>query len=215
MIRTPWVRTAPSPLAEPYAYQFADHSVSWSAGAFAFFGPGKFNSTYTALTTPAAGGRLHFAGEALSTRHAWVEGALDSAWRAVFELLITEPAWNPLLPKFFSKWGCNGEWFSGPEPVRRAPPKSDEGVPDRRTRVGVIPVSGRSPVFEFPDADTDTDTDSPVFGIPDGQMPVSGVPMGRWDPELGKDEGGELDVDKLLKSSLLPKHIALTSQMVF
>ena len=54
----------------------------FSVGAFAFFGPGNFGNAYTSLTLPAADGRLHFAGEAISVRHAWVEGALDSAWRA-------------------------------------------------------------------------------------------------------------------------------------
>ena len=81
-------------------------------GAFALFGPGKFSTVYESLTAPAASGHLHFAGEALSTRHAWVEGALDSAWRAVFELLIVEPAWKPLLCKFFKHWGYNKEWWA-------------------------------------------------------------------------------------------------------
>ena len=67
---------------------------------------------YEALTVPAAAGHLHFAGEALSTRHSWVEGALDSAWRAVYELLLVEPAWHPLIGRFFRDWGCNGVWSS-------------------------------------------------------------------------------------------------------
>lgn len=50
-----------------------------------------------------------------TARHAWVEGALDSAWRAVYELLVTEPAWRHLLCKFFSNWGYNAEWFAAPE----------------------------------------------------------------------------------------------------
>jgi len=45
----------------------ADHVMS---GAFAFFGPGDFGDMYTALSRPAANNRLHFAGEALSVRHA-------------------------------------------------------------------------------------------------------------------------------------------------
>ena len=81
------------------------------AGAFGFFGPGDFEDLYTSMTYPAAGGRLHFAGEALSTRHAWVEGALDSAWRAVFSLLVEEAGLRSLLPQFFSKWGTNSEWI--------------------------------------------------------------------------------------------------------
>jgi hypothetical protein len=39
-------------------------------GAFAFFGPGDYSDMYTALNRPAAYNKLHFAGEALSIRHA-------------------------------------------------------------------------------------------------------------------------------------------------
>ena len=39
-------------------------------GAFALFGPGDFQDLYTSLTVPNKNKRLHFAGEALSTRHA-------------------------------------------------------------------------------------------------------------------------------------------------
>ncbi|KAF9457573.1 hypothetical protein BDZ94DRAFT_1272826, partial [Collybia nuda] len=93
-------------------------SWSWShdpytMGAFAFFGPGKFGNLYTSLTTPAAGGLLHFAGEAISVRHAWVEGALDSAWRAVYEMLIVTPALWRFIPKFVNNWGWNPEWNLG------------------------------------------------------------------------------------------------------
>lgn len=51
-----------------------------SQGTFAFFGPGKFGDLYTSLNNPAAGGYLHFGGKAISVRHVWVEGVLDSAW---------------------------------------------------------------------------------------------------------------------------------------
>ncbi|PVF94248.1 FAD/NAD(P)-binding domain-containing protein [Serendipita vermifera] len=68
-------------------------------GAFAMFGPGQFGdasvdpsrpslvSSYVSLKAPAAKGKLHFAGEATSIHHAWVQGALNSAWRAVFNVL--------------------------------------------------------------------------------------------------------------------------------
>ncbi|CCO37713.1 hypothetical protein BN14_11872 [Rhizoctonia solani AG-1 IB] len=39
-------------------------------GAFAFFGPGQFSTLYANLTRCSANGRLHFAGEAISTCHA-------------------------------------------------------------------------------------------------------------------------------------------------
>jgi len=44
--------------------------VSIPSGAFAFFGPGDYQDMYTSLNRPAANGKLHFAGEALSIRHA-------------------------------------------------------------------------------------------------------------------------------------------------
>ncbi|KAI0027421.1 amine oxidase, partial [Vararia minispora EC-137] len=93
----------------------------FSMGAFASFGPGKFANVYQSLTTPAARGRLHFAGEAISTRHAWVEGALDSAWRAVYELLC-QPGYYKYQKEFFRKWGTNAEWFGDWTPL------SDEGT---------------------------------------------------------------------------------------
>ncbi|KAG1769110.1 hypothetical protein EV702DRAFT_1189117 [Suillus placidus] len=110
---------------------------SWShdpytMGAFAFFGPGKFGNLYTSLNNPAAGGYLHFAGEAISVRHAWVEGALDSAWRAVDEMLIF-PAFQSYRDRFFQNWGVNPEWLKqtptnrrGGEPAPGAPqPQND------------------------------------------------------------------------------------------
>ncbi|KAG8975278.1 hypothetical protein FRC05_006221 [Tulasnella sp. 425] len=84
--------------------QYEDHF-----GAFAFFGPGEFSTIYKSLNRPAAGGRLHFAGEALSTRHAWVVGALDSAWRAVKEVLWL--SYPYLIKKFEQEWGNNEDWI--------------------------------------------------------------------------------------------------------
>ncbi|KAI0800655.1 hypothetical protein C8Q74DRAFT_1191398 [Fomes fomentarius] len=154
------------------------HAWSWShdpytMGAFAHFGPGRFNSAYESLTAPAGAGRLHFAGEAISTRHAWVEGALDSAWRAVYELLVTEPAWRHLLFKFFHNWGYNAEWFAANEPGQ--------------THLPSIPGPG----------------------WPKWAGPLVGVPYGQWNPGMDKDENGEPDVEKLWKSSLLVKRMAV------
>ncbi|KAK2462139.1 hypothetical protein APHAL10511_005837 [Amanita phalloides] len=86
-------------------------SSPYSMGAYASFGPGKFKHVYTSMTTFAADGLLHFAGEALSPRHAWVEGALDSAWRAVAEMLSLMPDGDEYLAQFYSKWGYNPEWI--------------------------------------------------------------------------------------------------------
>ncbi|KAF8572831.1 FAD-linked reductase [Ramaria rubella] len=124
---------------------------SWSQdpctmGAFAFFGPGKFRNVYTSLNSPAAQGSLHFAGEALSVRHAWVEGALDSAWRAICEMLMYPPFNTNLLlqKKFTDHWGTNPEW------IKAAPPKQ----PPRRGPTPHVPdnSNGVSPIFSSSDS---------------------------------------------------------------
>ncbi|KAG6380589.1 hypothetical protein JVT61DRAFT_4953 [Boletus reticuloceps] len=97
--------------------EFVDMNVKdWNQdeltmGAFAFFSPGEFDDLYTSLNAPAANNRLHFAGEALSTRHAWVVGALDSAWRAVYQYLKVTGQ-NDKIKKFKEIWGENLEWTS-------------------------------------------------------------------------------------------------------
>ncbi|KAF8435776.1 hypothetical protein L210DRAFT_3648445 [Boletus edulis BED1] len=84
--------------------EFVDMNVKdWNQdeltmGAFAFFSPGEFEDLYTSLNAPAANNRLHFAGEALSTRHAWVVGALDSAWKAVYQYLKATDQYGELVP---------------------------------------------------------------------------------------------------------------------
>jgi Flavin containing amine oxidoreductase len=96
-------------------------------GAYAFFGPGKFENLHTSLNTPAADGRLHFAGEALSIRHAWVVGALDSAWRAVAEMLL-RPEFAKYRKKFLENWGSNPEWIKSIKSER-----DKEGIPEGAT----------------------------------------------------------------------------------
>ncbi|THU91424.1 FAD/NAD(P)-binding domain-containing protein, partial [Dendrothele bispora CBS 962.96] len=68
-------------------YPFSWVTASNTLGAYAFFGPGQFKNVYRYLTIPAAKGRLYFAGEAISPRHAWVVGALSASWRAVHQII--------------------------------------------------------------------------------------------------------------------------------
>ncbi|KAF8881320.1 hypothetical protein BD779DRAFT_1675460 [Infundibulicybe gibba] len=83
----------------------------WFPGAYATFAPGLFEEPYRHLNLPAADGHLHFAGEALSVRHAWVVGALDSAWRAVKEVIVMKYGTSSAKYKdFMSLWGENLEW---------------------------------------------------------------------------------------------------------
>lgn len=85
------------------------HAWSWYnselyAGAFARFGPGQYITTLPALLEPAANGRLHFAGEALSSGHGWIIGAVNSAYRAVAEVLAVAGR-DDLLDDLVRKWG--------------------------------------------------------------------------------------------------------------
>lgn len=86
---------------------------AWTGGAFAFFGPGQYEYFYDALNAPAADGRLQWAGELLSVRHAWIVGALDSAWAAVLRYLILINARYDKFKFFFDNWGANLEWDDG------------------------------------------------------------------------------------------------------
>lgn len=61
----------------------AHHVFCWSA-AFAFFGPGQFEYLYPRFTRPLCDNKLSICGEAVSAHHAWISGAFDSAYNAVY-----------------------------------------------------------------------------------------------------------------------------------
>ena len=52
--------------------------------------PSQFSTVLPALLKPAHSGRVHFAGEALSSGHTWIIGALNSAYRTVAEILAVD-----------------------------------------------------------------------------------------------------------------------------
>ncbi|KAK7951049.1 uncharacterized protein PG986_006777 [Apiospora aurea] len=56
-----------------------------SVGAFAFFGPGQFQKMYPSIVQ--SHGKHVIIGEAASSHHAWVVGALESAVRGVYQFL--------------------------------------------------------------------------------------------------------------------------------
>lgn len=67
----------------------AHHVFSWShnpytADAFAYFGPGQFEYLYPQFTQPLCNNKLSICGEAVSAHHAWISGAFDSAYNAVY-----------------------------------------------------------------------------------------------------------------------------------
>jgi monoamine oxidase len=57
----------------------------WSSGAFAWFLPGQHTALYRDVIAPE--GRVLFAGEHASLAHTWMQGALESALRAVRDML--------------------------------------------------------------------------------------------------------------------------------
>ncbi|KAL5351985.1 hypothetical protein ACLOAV_003848 [Pseudogymnoascus australis] len=71
-----------------YAWDW--YQNEWSVGAFAIFSAGQYHDVMPSLMVPAENGHLHFGGEALSSGHAWIIGAINSAYRTVLEVLKTE-----------------------------------------------------------------------------------------------------------------------------
>jgi monoamine oxidase len=57
----------------------------WCGGAFAFYQPGQFSRIHQHVIQPE--GRIYFAGEHCSHSHSWMEGALESAEKAVDALV--------------------------------------------------------------------------------------------------------------------------------
>ncbi|KAF3929940.1 hypothetical protein AA313_de0204998 [Arthrobotrys entomopaga] len=109
--------------AETITYQaikdayITHHAFSWShdpatAGAFALFGPGQFSNMYPYLTRPAADSKFHIVGEASSAHHAWIVGALDSAYAAVHKFFYRFKMWDAL-EKLRERWGDVAEIESG------------------------------------------------------------------------------------------------------
>ncbi|KAF8178492.1 hypothetical protein BJ912DRAFT_1024006 [Pholiota molesta] len=98
------------PVLDFFAHSF--YADPYARGAFALFGPGQFghpgeqHSMFTSLKAPAANGRFHIAGEATSVHHGWVLGALNSAWRAVYNVLDGHPELQDLM---IAMWGIPDE----------------------------------------------------------------------------------------------------------
>lgn len=109
-----------------FAHDF--YQNEYTMGAFAFFNPGQFSKIYTEMTTPAALGNLHIVGEAASTHHAWIVGALESAWRGVFEMLLKERRDDLIvklknefgIPEEFPLYAANAQVFRGIDSERLA-----------------------------------------------------------------------------------------------
>jgi hypothetical protein len=92
-------------------------------GAVPRFGPTQFRNLYPFLARPTADGNLHFIGEATSTHHAWVVGALNAAYRGVFHMLKKYQMektpmrrhWQRKIDELREKWGVVDEIDTGVE----------------------------------------------------------------------------------------------------
>ena len=60
----------------------------WTGGAFALFGPGQFKNVYPHFLELFCNDKFAMCGEALSAHHAWITGALDSAYIRMCQFLI-------------------------------------------------------------------------------------------------------------------------------
>ncbi|KIY73413.1 hypothetical protein CYLTODRAFT_428506 [Cylindrobasidium torrendii FP15055 ss-10] len=101
-------------LVDHYTYNW--HNDEFARGAFALFGTAQFadgtergNTMFASMKAPAAGGKLHIAGEATSVHHAWVLGSLNSAWRAVFNALGKHSDPHAKREQLQKEWGVPGE----------------------------------------------------------------------------------------------------------
>ena len=87
---TLWSKTKHHQTVEKLQHLYIAHHVfSWShdpytAGAYALFGPGQFEYLYPQFTKPLCGNKLSICGEAVSAHHAWISGAFDSSYNAIY-----------------------------------------------------------------------------------------------------------------------------------
>lgn len=81
----------------------------WTAGAFALFAPGQFKNLYPKFLKPLCGNKLMVCGEAISAHHAWISGALDSAYNAVLA------------------WATANKWKAWVRNIKHSPFASGEG----------------------------------------------------------------------------------------
>ncbi|KAF7554779.1 hypothetical protein G7Z17_g2679 [Cylindrodendrum hubeiense] len=106
--------------ANPPSLEFLDeqyvthHAWAWShdpytGGAFALFGPGQFSHLYPPFQKLLCGRKLSICGEALSAHHAWISGALDSAYVSVWQWLYERQDYGRLIELYMSEFGPGRE----------------------------------------------------------------------------------------------------------
>ena len=88
-----WASTPNAPSYQDLLDMYVTHHAwawshdPWTGGAFALFGPGQFKNLYPAFFQPYCNGKFNICGEATSAHHAWISGALDSAYTTVMTWL--------------------------------------------------------------------------------------------------------------------------------
>jgi hypothetical protein len=115
-------------------------------GAFAQFGPGRFKDLFRNMILPAGKNRIFFAGEALSLRHAWVEGALDSAWRSVAQFCLHSQLKDQYV-ELLREWGIGGE--CAPPPRSLASEDSSKSIPSSNSDSAIGTVSKEEINMEY------------------------------------------------------------------
>ncbi|KAM9979064.1 hypothetical protein ACTFIZ_000411 [Dictyostelium cf. discoideum] len=75
-----------------------------ASGAYGLYWPSQFLEYYPSLTKPSTDGRFHISGESTSIHHAWIIGALNSAYRSVDRILRQENLLQ-LRSKLIENWG--------------------------------------------------------------------------------------------------------------
>jgi monoamine oxidase len=95
-LATLWAKVENAPTYEQLRDMYQSHhawawaNYPWTAGAFALFGPGQFQNLYPLMQQPQcqtlnSKAGLYMCGEATSAHHAWISGALDSAYMSVWQ----------------------------------------------------------------------------------------------------------------------------------
>lgn len=84
----------------------------WTGGAFALFGPGQFKNVYPNFQELLCGNKLAMCGEALSAHHAWISGALDSAYVKMNEFLLANGRTNDMMKLKASAFGGGEGWHA-------------------------------------------------------------------------------------------------------
>ncbi|KAI0879915.1 uncharacterized protein GGS22DRAFT_198502 [Annulohypoxylon maeteangense] len=100
------------------------HAWDWyhdenMSGAFAYFGPGQFSSMWEEIIKPNAFGQLYLVGEAASSHHGWIVGALESVVRATYTMLKGLQSGDPGYKPYQEAMD-----LLNPDPNKPAPPPS-------------------------------------------------------------------------------------------